>query len=185
MRTLNPAALVAAAMLILATPGCNDSPTASDHDDVAAAIASSSQLRIPLCHRTSSGDFTQITIADAAYTTHMEHGDLAVGAYGDCPTSVTSRLTVTVDLDAAAWHSYVTVALYVMGEPYAVLDDCFATETCTYDVPTGSSAVLASPYQRTYTWSDPSCSITEWTSSCVMTGDGSVVVGEGVLFESF
>jgi hypothetical protein len=170
---------LATALLVFATPGC-DTPTAIGDAPDAALVPGNAQSRIALCHRTNSGGYTEITVADAAYSTHMDHGDRAVGDNGECPTAGTARLQVTVNLNAADWQSYVTVVLYVTGEPEAVLGGCYATETCTYDVPDGSSTLLLSPNFFTYTWSDPSCTITGSSSSCVMDGDRSVVVTEPI-----
>jgi hypothetical protein len=35
--------------------------------------------KVDVCHRTTDGDFTKITIAEPAYGTHIEHGDAGIG----------------------------------------------------------------------------------------------------------
>lgn len=177
MRTLHPAMILATAILVLTTPGCDTSPTATDDLASAALFSSNAQTRIALCHRTNSGDYTKITVADAAYDTHMAHGDRAVGENGDCPAGGTARLEVAFDLDPSTWWFDVGVVLYAPGEPETVLGSCEVHTTCAYDVPTGSTIVLLSGSTYLYTWSEATCT---GSNSCVMDGDRSVVASEPI-----
>jgi alpha-tubulin suppressor-like RCC1 family protein len=43
------------------------------------AALEAAMAKVDVCHRTTSGSFTKITIADAAYDTHLAHGDGVVG----------------------------------------------------------------------------------------------------------
>jgi hypothetical protein len=154
------------AALAMATSACGDLPTtaAADASDPVSAVAVSfnSQSRVPVCHRAANGEYIKITVADAAYATHMAHGDIAVGPAGGC--GATSRLTLTV---SGGWSgSFVTVTI----APETRLDDCLEGETCYYDVPTGATVELASNYWYDFSWSSGGC----YMDSCVMHSDISV-----------
>jgi hypothetical protein len=177
MRTLHPAMILATALLVLTTAGCDTSPTATDDLLSTALFSASSQSRIALCHRTGSGDYTKITVADAAYDTHMAHGDRAVGENGDCPAGGMARLEVAFDVDPSGWWPAVGVVLHAPGEQETVLASCEMLTTCTYDVPTGSTIVLLSGSNYLYTWSEATCT---GSNICVMDGDRSVVASAPV-----
>jgi hypothetical protein len=131
------------AALAMATSACSDLPTAAaaGSADPTTAVSFSSQSRISLCHLAANGEYIEITVADAAYATHMAHGDIAVGPAGGC--AATSRLTLIVS--GGGPGGFVSVTLAEFGTaPATPLDDCPDGETCFYDVPTGASVYLQS-----------------------------------------
>jgi hypothetical protein len=173
MHTIRPMVILAAALLVVAAPGCDTLPTAV-HDETAATVlfSSSGQTKVDLCHLTSSGDYTKITIADAAYDTHMAHGDIIASSSGQCPASGTPRFVVTFELDPAeVWPDLLIV---LQTESGTVYEYCEALSTCAYGVPLGSTIGLFPPDTYMFIWTDPTCAL----NSCVMTGDLSVVVRE-------
>ena len=49
------------------------------------AIAGGNNQKVTVCHVTGNGSFHQITVSEHAVPAHMQHGDVAVDEYGDCP----------------------------------------------------------------------------------------------------
>ena len=45
-----------------------------------ASVASAGQARVDVCHVHGNGDIEQITVAEPAYQSHIDHGDAAVSA---------------------------------------------------------------------------------------------------------
>jgi len=43
---------------------------------------SAAVVKVEICHRTNDGNFTVISVADAAYQTHIDHGDIPAGTGG-------------------------------------------------------------------------------------------------------
>jgi hypothetical protein len=182
MNTIRPVVILAAAMLVGTAAGCDKTPTAVDDDAVMTAqFSGGAQNRVSLCHRTSSGAYNKITIADAAYDTHMAHGDRTVGADGECITGAASRLEVWVDVDTDQGLDHVVILLYPESGGEFLLGTCAPGELCVHDVPTGSTVTLSSAGSYEYAWSDPTCTGTVTNPiGCMMDEDRSVVVTKGV-----
>lgn len=167
---------VTVAALVLSASACENVPTApDDHVPAMAVTSNSSQPRVPLCHRTTTGEYVRITVADAAYDTHMAHGDREVGPNGDCQVAETSRLDVEnwgwSNLDPDSDIVRVTVLTFG-GAPETQLEDC-GSFVCSYDIPTGATVSLSGiPESVSIQWDDPSCSTT-----CVVSQDMKVLVG--------
>ena len=71
--------VMAAGLAVLA--GCEAGPAApaDGADRLSAAAPSLAMTKVDVCHRDLSGDYTLISIADAAYDTHVDHGDASPG----------------------------------------------------------------------------------------------------------
>jgi hypothetical protein len=122
---------VTAGTLLLAA-GCEHPPTTPDALVQAPASGSLSMQKHTLCHLDGTGEYVQITIADAAYDTHMAHGDLPVGANGECGVLM-SRLVLHVsDVGPHPWGIWIASTEEV----------CEKGETCTYDFEPGTSVHL-------------------------------------------
>lgn len=135
----------AVAAFAVSASACDSVPTApEEHVPVMAAMSNSSQPRVALCHRTTTGDYVTITVADAAYDTHMAHGDRDVGLYGECQIFETSQLNVEnygwSNLSPKSDRVIVTVLAFG-GVPDTQLPDC--SGFCSYDVPTGATVSLS------------------------------------------
>lgn len=134
----------AAAAFAVSASACDSVPTApEEHVPVMAAMSNGSQPRVALCHRTTTGDYVKITVADAAYDTHMAHGDRNVGLYGECQIFETSRLTVHNGgwLNGPDGDRVLVTVLAFGGAPDTQLPDC--SGSCSYDVPTGATVSLS------------------------------------------
>jgi hypothetical protein len=70
--------------------GCN-SVTDADHtnnlqlqtSESEMVTLSNAQIRVDVCHLNGTGEYNKITVADAAFETHLAHGDGEIG--GDVP----------------------------------------------------------------------------------------------------
>jgi hypothetical protein len=177
MRRTRQLTVLAAAVLVVAAQGCDQAPMALDDHAIPVQFSGSAQSRITLCHRTSNGDYTKITIADAAYETHMAHGDRAAGADGGCGSG-TVRLEVHLAVDESDFQQFVMVELVPPSGNAIDLEQCHPVEgDCIYDMPTGSTINLTSVIPFHFDWTNASCnSYYATTSSCVMEGDQSVTV---------
>lgn len=173
MRGLNITVVAAIAGLAVAASACEDMPTQPDNQMGALAVgASSAQDRVTLCHRSKDGDYVKITVADAAYDTHMMHGDRDAGLNDACPGIGNSLLEV--QMPSFSSFGPVTVALATaIGEPITSLVECFPGQTCAYYVPTGSTVTLGDIFYYWFDWApDNFC-----TYTCQMDVDRVVTVG--------
>jgi hypothetical protein len=96
--TATLAGLALGALLIW---GC-DSADETTAPSLSAGEASFAQTKTEVCHRNQDGGYVKIRIADAAYDTHVAHGDLAVGTGGldaDCQPSPTCPCYSADDID--------------------------------------------------------------------------------------
>jgi len=74
------------AFLLIMMAGC-DSMTDAEHTNdlqpqisqAELSIFSNAQTMVDVCHLNGKGEYNMITIADAAFETHVAHGDGAVG----------------------------------------------------------------------------------------------------------
>jgi hypothetical protein len=62
------------AVVFLPLAACDAGPALGPSDVDLAQMG-----KVELCHRTSAGDYVRISVADVAYSTHMSHGDQAIG----------------------------------------------------------------------------------------------------------
>lgn len=173
--------LLAIAAFVLSLSACENVPTQSDPDfAVASSTTSNVQSRVTLCHR-NSNEYVAITVADAAYDTHMAHGDRDADLNGECPDVLLSRLELTVT--GSVVHPSLTVTVTLLpfnGEPESTIGSCDAGGgelfdgglgdggVCSYEVPTGATVVLE-PALLSYLWADGATS-----SSRVIDQDRSV-----------
>lgn len=88
--------------------GC-DSAGETTAPGISAGEPSFAMTKVEVCHRNPDGSYVRISIADAAYDTHIAHGDIAVGTGGlgaDCQPSPTCPCYSADDIDPAlvqAW----------------------------------------------------------------------------------
>jgi hypothetical protein len=68
------------ALAALVVVGC-DSTERTTAPDLGAAL-SSAVTKVPVCHRQTDGNYVSINIAEAAYDTHIAHGDQPAGSGG-------------------------------------------------------------------------------------------------------
>jgi hypothetical protein len=181
MRTNRLQVILAASVLVVAVQGCDSIPVALDDPASTAQFSSNAQRLVDLCHRGSGGDFTRITVADAAYATHMEHGDRIVGN-GECLE--TSRLEVLSIVEDSDVSSFLVTIFYTLNNDTR-LGTCGPNARCVFYAPTGSRITLFSQnngntWDYAHTWSDPTCSGHN-DSTCVMNGDLSVTLSAYVL----
>lgn len=73
-------------ILLFIIAGCNNMTDADHTDDLQPQISQSematlgnAQNRVDVCHLNGKGEYNKITVADAAFETHLVHGDGAVG----------------------------------------------------------------------------------------------------------
>jgi hypothetical protein len=73
-------------LLFLIIGGCNNLTDVEPTDALQSQISqsetatfSNAQTRVDVCHLNGKGEYSKITVADAAFETHIEHGDGAVG----------------------------------------------------------------------------------------------------------
>ena len=71
--------LAAGLAVLVACEAAGPAAPADDVDRLSVAGASLATTKVDVCHRDLSGDYTLITIADAAYDTHVDHGDASPG----------------------------------------------------------------------------------------------------------
>lgn len=80
MQPCRSALLVGLAMSLMLLAGCDsaalESPSPQTH---ALAGGSNAQARVAVCHVDGKGEYGKITIAEAAYETHVAHGDGGIG----------------------------------------------------------------------------------------------------------
>ena len=74
------------AFLLIMMAGCDSMTDAEHTDDLQPQIGQSemttlgnAQNRVDVCHVNGKGEYNKITVADAAFETHIAHGDGAVG----------------------------------------------------------------------------------------------------------
>lgn len=153
MRGLNITFVAAIAGLAVAASACEDMPTQPDNQMGALEVATSNgQDRVTLCHRSNDGGYVKITVADAAYDTHMMHGDRDAGLDDACPEVWMSLLEVEVGEYPPNPRIGVSVMLHAFGgEPETFLPLCGVGTTCMYDVPVGSTVTL-SPEDLAFFW---------------------------------
>lgn len=152
MRKLNITLCLAVAAFAVSASACENLPTQSDADvAVVSSTTSNVQSRVTLCHRSNNGEYTEITIADAAYDTHVGHGDRQTNVQGGCPTSETARLELTVDENEDSFG----VSVHV-GPSLEYLGLCQVDSTCAYDVPFGSNVRLYGPADM-FSWEGGTC----------------------------
>jgi hypothetical protein len=163
MRMIRTSVMLAGALLVLVAPGCDSMPTAVQDGAVGSALFSSTgQSRVDLCHRTSSGGYVKITVADAAYSTHTAHGDRHAGPTGECSA------TLTLHVAGGDPGMFVSVTVAAFGSvPETSLEDCPDGATCYYDIPFGSTVHLDSDSPFFFSWSGCSSSDISW---CVAEG---------------
>lgn len=78
-RTLSPR-LVMVGLLAAFTAGCDRAPEVTGPRTLSATDDLMSQMaKIDVCHRNANGQYGKISIADAAYDSHIAHGDGGVG----------------------------------------------------------------------------------------------------------
>lgn len=166
MRKLNITLCLAVAAFAASASACENAPTQPDADvAVVASTTSNVQSRVTLCHR-NSNEYVAITVADAAYDTHMAHGDRDADLNGECPDVLLSRLELTVTGSDLYPDLTVTVTLLPFnGEPESTIGSCDAGGggelddglgdggVCSYEVPTGATVVLE-PALLSYLWDD-------------------------------
>jgi hypothetical protein len=157
MRPLHILPILAIVSLGVSVSACENLPAEPNDATHVAAFSGNRQSHVTLCHRQSSGGYLTITVADAAYHTHMAHGDREAGPYFECPTVHLSRLELLVQSPSTPWYG-VTVTQHAFGdEPLQELGVCFdegGFGPCVYDVPTGATVTLSSAVNFTYTWDD-------------------------------
>ena len=73
-------------ILLLLLAGCNNITDSDYTDDLQPQIGQSematldnAQNRVDVCHVNGKGEYQKITIADAAFETHIAHGDASIG----------------------------------------------------------------------------------------------------------
>lgn len=71
---------ICAGVLLLTACDSGELSAPQDATTLSPIAVSAAMSKIDVCHRTNSGDYTKISIADAAYDTHRAHGDGPVGA---------------------------------------------------------------------------------------------------------
>jgi hypothetical protein len=77
-RTMSPRPLaLALSVAVLSLAACDAGDPTSVLD--APIALSAGMAKSDVCHRSSQGDFKKISIADAAYDTHIAHGDGGIG----------------------------------------------------------------------------------------------------------
>lgn len=145
MRGLNITFVAAIAGLPVAASACEDMPTQPEHQMGALAVGTSNgQDRVTLCHRSNDGGYVKITVADAAYDTHMMHGDRDAGLNDACPEIWVSRLDVKVGRYSNPRAFLITIKLHAFNdEPDTFLAPCFIDSTCEYEVPLGSTVTVS------------------------------------------
>ena len=151
MRTRNIAGGLVIMVLAFTAVACGDPPTgpvdAGLTDDVVTPVDaqwSKAQSRITLCHRTTEGAYTMVTVADAAYDTHMAHGDRAASKNNLCPSDGLSVLSLSWGSTSNAGP--VSVDFWLGTEGFVPLPECAWGESCEYFVPTGSAVRLSGLY---------------------------------------
>lgn len=89
----------------LTITGCDvGTETTAPERLVPGEVSFSSELtkKPEICHRNKDGSYVKISISDAAYDTHVAHGDIAVGTGGlgaDCQPSPTCPCYSADDID--------------------------------------------------------------------------------------
>jgi hypothetical protein len=110
---------------------------------IALADASHSQTRVDVCHVDGQGNYSLITVADAAYDTHIAHGDGGIGnAVPDDPAYVFDADCQPVPAADCPCFSAENLASFVMPE-FNEVEDGSAWESSVEDVnPTGGCTGL-------------------------------------------
>lgn len=70
-------------VILLLAGGCSDQIVTSEPAPEGTPLLSQAQARVDVCHVNGDGSYSRITVADAAYSTHLDHGDQNPG--GDVP----------------------------------------------------------------------------------------------------
>lgn len=99
--------LVLAAVLVA---GCDTATQTTAPDLVALPAPSFAVTKVAVCHRQAGGDYVRIDIAEAAYDTHIAHGDEPAGTGGldaNCqPQACPCFSAASVAEEIAAWDSW-------------------------------------------------------------------------------
>jgi hypothetical protein len=172
MRNFKPAVILASSILIVAATGCDSTPMGVQYEAVGIALSSSGgKSGTDLCQRTTEAGYTKTPEA-----ANRAGRGIAVSPIGECAVSGTSRLVIENAM-LYGWDAAIMVYLYDPDLPGWPIDEvCPESDTCTYDVPTGSTVVLVPGYsvsEYTWTWNDSVCT---GSNSCEMNGDRSVRV---------
>jgi hypothetical protein len=72
-------------VILLFAGGCSDPIVTSELAHESVPLFSQAQAKVDVCHVNGDGSYSRITVADAAYATHLDHGDQSPG--GDVPGS--------------------------------------------------------------------------------------------------
>ena len=71
-----------ASVAVTSALACDLAPTAVDEPLAAGVSLAMAQARVDVCHLTGTGEYEKITIAEPAFDTHVDHGDVAAGTAG-------------------------------------------------------------------------------------------------------
>jgi hypothetical protein len=77
---------------------------------ISAGEPSFAMSKVEVCHRNKDGSYVRISIADAAYDTHLAHGDLPAGTGGldaDCQPDPTCPCFSADDIDSGVVWGWV------------------------------------------------------------------------------
>lgn len=102
------------ALSALLLAGCDPAAESTAPELLALSDISLSQTKVDVCHRNADETYVKISISEAAYETHIEHGDQNASSGGldaECqPQPCPCYSATSVADDIASWPSDVEVA---------------------------------------------------------------------------